>query len=811
MKISYNWLSSHIKTDLEVQKLSEVLTNTGLEVEGIEENGNANNNLDGVVVGKVISLDQHPNADKLRVAMVDIGSGKTLQIVCGAPNIAEEQKVAVATVGSELPTPDGGSFKIKKAKLRGTDSFGMICSEAELGVSDNSDGIWVLEPTHNLGTPLSQLVNNSNSDVQIEIGLTPNRSDAMSHYGVARDLNAALKVLNLKSELTSINTEDFDALKLKGECPIQVEVKEPEMAVRYAGLYLKNIKIKESPEWLQERLKTIDINPMNNVVDITNYILHDLGQPLHAFDADKIADNKIIVQKLAKGSKFKTLDEVERNLNGEELMICDTKEGLCMAGVYGGLDSSVSDSTTKIFLESAYFDPVSVRKAAKAHGLSTDSSFRFERGVDPNMTIVALKKAAMLLIEYADAEIVGDILDIYPTPIEASTVILRYHKIDQLLGERLHREQIKEILKYLDIAIISDTNETLEVSVPAYRADVLREVDLIEEILRIYGYNKISTPDKVSFSIVKHQEKDAQLIENTVAQDLISLGFFEAMNNSVIKLDYQKLFGLNEDTGVQLLNPLSSDLALMRQSMLPGLLENTAYNINRKNTNIKLFEFGKIYNKINGKYTENYRLALLLSGNKTAENWADATTPTNFYSLKGVIYQLLNRLGITDIQEKPNSNSNYSDAITLLSNDIEIANLGIIDKKLAKKMDVDQAVYIAEVDWDNVSKMAMEFNISFKGISKFPSVKRDLALLIDKNIQYKELYNSSSKLGINILKSIQLFDVYEGDKLPSDKKSYAMSFLLQDDQKTLSEHEIEEVMNKLIHNFKTNFKAELRN
>lgn len=770
------------------------------------------NNLEGVVVGKVISVDKHPNADKLNVAKVDVGTGKLLQIVCGAPNIAEEQKVAVATIGSELPTPDGGTFKIKKAKLRGTESFGMICSESELGLSNNNEGIWVLEPSYKIGTPLHELINkNSYSDVQIEIGLTPNRSDAMSHYGVARDLNAALNVLKVKTNLNPIDTKEFDELQINGKCPIEIEIQEPELAKRYAGLYFENIKVKESPEWLQERLKTIDINPTNNVVDITNYILHDLGQPLHAFDADKINDNKIIVQKLPNGAKFNALDEVEYTLNGHELMICDTKEAMCMAGVYGGINSGVTETTTKVFLESAYFDPVSVRKASKSHNLNTDSSFRFERGVDPNMVLIALKQAALLLMKYADAKIVGDIVDFYPNPIEDATVFLRYHKIDQLLGERLHREQIKEILNFLDIKIISESNETLEVNVPPYRTDVLREVDLLEEILRIYGYNKISQPNKVSFSIVKNQEKNEHLFENTIAQNLVSLGFYEAINNSVIKLSDIKTFNLDEKKSVKLLNPLSSDLSVMRQSMLPGLLENTAFNINRKSKNIKIFEFGKVYNQIKGKYIEKYKLSLLISGNKTSDNWTAPTTLTNFFTLKGVVVQILNRLGIFQIEEHPNNEPNYSESLIFKHKNIEVAKLGAISPQLLKKMDIDQKVFVSEIDWEQVCKIAMNYDFKFKEISRFPAVKRDLALLINNEIQYTELFESSKQLNIDVLKSIQLFDVYEGDKLPTGKKSYAMSFLLQNDKKTLSEVEIEEVMNKLIYNFKNNFDAELRN
>lgn len=796
---------------MEVQKIGEILTNTGLEVEGIEQTGSENQNLNGVVVGKVISLEKHPNADKLRVAMVDVGNGTNLQIVCGAPNIEEEQKVPVATVGTVLTAPDGKSFTIKEAKLRGVESSGMICSEAELGISENNDGIWVLEPAYKVGTPIAQLIKKSNTDTLIEIGLTPNRTDAMSHFGVARDLHAALNVLKIKGELLPPNLDAFDEIASSGKNPITVEIKNPELAPRYAGLYLDNIKIKTSPEWLQDRLRTIGLNPINNVVDISNYILHDLGQPLHAFDADKISDKKIIVQTLPAQTKFKTLDGVERELNGSELMICDTKGGMCMAGVYGGLDSGVTETTKSIFLESAYFNPVSIRKSSKFHGLNTDSSFRFERGVDPNMAILALKKAAILLVEHADAKLVGDILDIYPTPIENTQTILRYHKVDQLLGERLHREQIKGILESLDIKIISESNETLEVSIPPYRADVLREIDIIEEILRIYGYNKIKTPEKISFTAVKNQEKNPHRIENTVAQNLISLGFHEAMNNSVVKSEFQSIFGLDESKGVKLLNPLSSDLAVMRQSMMPSLLENVEYNLNRKNSNIKLFEFGKVYQKTAKGHQENYRLAILLSGNKNSENWANPSTKTNFYTLKGTILQILNRLGIQDIQETSQKEANYSDAITLKLKGKELGTLGIVDKKILKKMDVGQDVFFAELDWDLIVATAAEFQLKYKEISKFPAVKRDLALLIDKNIFYKDLFEATQTLKLDLLKSVQLFDVYEGDKLPEGKKSYAMSFVLQNEEKTLSDVEIDGAMNELIRNFQEKFNAELRN
>ncbi|MDD3771888.1 MAG: phenylalanine--tRNA ligase subunit beta [Weeksellaceae bacterium] len=810
MKLSYNWLSTYLNTDLDIHKISEILTNIGLEVEGISATGSQKSSLEGVTVGKVLTLQKHPNADKLKVATVDIGENTVLQIVCGAPNIEEAQKVAVATVGSVLTSPDGKEWKIKEAKLRGVESFGMICSEAELGISENHDGIWLLEPSIKVGTPLKELIKKQDSDYLIEIGLTPNRTDAMSHYGVARDLNAALINLNLKATFQSLTVDEFDKIELKGESPVSVEIKNSESAPRYAGLYLENIQIKESPEWLQNFLKTIGLTPINNVVDITNYILHDLGQPLHAFDAEKITNKKIIVQTSKKGDKFKTLDGVERELNGSELMISDKNGGLCMAGIYGGIDSGVNEQTQSIFLESAYFEPVSIRKSAKFHGLNTDSSFRFERGTDPNMVIPALKKAALLLIEYANAEIKGKIFDFYPIPIQDAVILLRYHKIDQLLGQRLHRETIKNILNSLDIQILSKTDDSIEVIVPPYRADVQREVDLIEEILRIYGYNKIENPEKIAFSVnLKYADK-SQTIENFAAQTLISLGFFEVMNNSVGSLHYQDIFNLNKESGVQLLNPLSSDLMLMRQSLLPGLLENTEYNINRKSSAIRFFEFGKIYNQSEKSYHEQQNLALVLSGNKTIDNWNNSKEKLSFFTLKGIVFSLLNQLGINDIDEKPCTNSIFSEGLQLELSGKNLGILGEVHSKILKKMDIDQSVFYAELDWDFIVKITKEHRTKFKEISKFPSVKRDLALLIDKSVSYADLHQSVKKLNLNSLKSVQLFDVYEGDKLPQGKKSYAMSFTLQNEEKTLNDKEIDEIMQKLIRNFKENFQAELR-
>lgn len=812
MKISYNWLLSHIKTESDIQKIIEILTSTGLEVEGTETTGKQPNHLEGVIVGKVIVIEQHPDADKLRVATVDIGESQPLKIVCGAPNIAQEQKVAVATIGTILTTEQGEPFKIKKSKIRGVESYGMICSEAELGISDKNEGIWILEPSKKIGTPVTDFVKTENTvDIMIEIGLTPNRTDAMSHYGVARDLNAALTSKKINHEFISLSDSEFNDLNINGECPVQIEVKNPELSPRYAGLYFENLTIKPSPDWIQQRLKTIGLNPINNVVDITNYILHDLGQPLHAFDFNKINGGKISVQKLEKGTKFKTLDGIERVLNGEELMICDNAGGICMAGIYGGMGSGVSNQTKSIFLESAYFDPVSIRKSSKNHGLNTDSSFRFERGTDPNMVITALKKAAVLLIKYADAQIKGDLIDIYPRPIPNFQVVLRYHKVDQLLGERLHREQIKEILKSLDIEIVSESNEVLELSVPPYRADVQREADVIEEILRIYGYNNIKTKEKISFSVVKNQEKNQQLIENTVAQTLVANGFYEAMNNSVGKVENLKTFSLNESSSIELLNPLSSDLAVMRQSLLPGLLENSAFNINHKHQDIKLFEFGKTYSKQNNNYSEDYKLALLISGNQSKENWNQPVQKTNFYFLKGIVFGLSERLGIIRPDESPVEHPNFSDALKIEVNGNEIGLVGKIHPKILKKMDVGADVFYAELNWQAIVELSIQTKIKYTEISKFPAVKRDLALLIDKRISYMELHKSVENLKIDSLKDIRLFDVYESNKIAEGKKSYALSFTLQNNQKTMSDIEIDEIMNQLIRNFETVFQAELRN
>lgn len=804
MKISYNWLKTYIDTEVSLDEISAVLTNIGLEVEGVEKVGGAKEYLETVVVGKVLETQPHPNADKLKVTKIDLGDGQATQIVCGAPNVAAGQTVPVATIGTVFP----GDFKIKKSKIRGEESFGMICSEVELGIGEDHSGILVMDDALVAGTPLSTIFVEE-EDYLIEIGLTPNRADAMSHFGVARDLYAAFKAREINGSFTSYNVDAYPTTDF-GSNPIAIEVKDTEAAPRYAGVYLKNITVKESPDWLKNKLRTIGLSPINNVVDITNFILHDLGQPLHAFDADKIEGNKVIVKKLPEGTKFTTLDGVKRTLKGHELMICNKNAPMCMAGVFGGQDSGISNETKNVFLESAYFEPVTIRKGAKAHGLNTDASFRFERGIDPTITVDALKKAVMLLVELADAEIASNITDIYPTAIENFTFDLRLAKVKELLGVEIPEATIKTILSALDIKILNEENGTLSIEVPSYRVDVQREVDIIEDILRIYGYDNIEIPSKFSFSYVPTTSIDPEKTEDFVARQLTAAGFNEAMNNSLTKKEYENVFAYPEGESVEMLNPLSADLAVMRRTLLNGLLENVAFNVNRRNTNVKLFEFGKIYRKLNNAYEEQRCLGIVLSGNYTSESWTGNLRKASFADLKGLVQQIFVRLKIEITAEKAANNDNYTDGIEIFNNEVSLGTIGIINKKLAKKIGVSQEVYFAQLNWDVIIKLANDQKLTYKEISKFPSSRRDLALLLDQTVKYEELYLAARSIKTNILKDINLFDVYEGDKLPAGKKSYALSFMIQDENKTLSDQEIDGVMNKLIKVYQTQFNAELR-
>ena len=799
MKISNNWLKDYIKTDLKTEKIGEYLTDIGLEVEGIEKYESVKGSLEGIVVGKVLTCEQHPNADKLKKTTVDVGNGKILNIVCGAPNVAAGQIVPVAVVGTKIHTKDGNSFDIKEAKIRGEVSQGMICAEDEMGLSDNHGGIMILDETYKIGDDFSKYFELSNDEVY-EIGLTPNRTDAMSHYGVARDLNAFLVSNQMKSEFEKAVSKP---LTIEGTTDFQLEVEDSELCPRYIGAVIENVKVAESPDWLKNRLKSIGLSPINNIVDITNFILHGFGQPLHAFDADKIKGKKVKVGVNKEGTKFTTLDGTERALNGSEIMIKDGENNpMCIAGVFGGQNSGVSNDTKTIFLESAYFNPIAVRKGAKFHGLNTDASFRFERGVDPNNVRTAITHAISMMEEISGGKLVGPLLEHYPKKIEDHYVILRFSKVEQILGTKIHKEKIKEILKSLDINVLNEIQNGLEISVPAYRADVTREIDVIEEILRIYGYNKIDSPQKISFTPVKLSFDDQDALENSWARTLQSNGFNEVMNNSLTTVK-------DETDAVKLLNPLSGDLAFMRTSLMEGLLENADYNIKRKNSDIKFFELGKIYHKREGKYEERKQLAILVSGRNVAENWLQPKSATDFYYLKSYVKILLDKLNL-NIEEKSLEDARFSDALELVSEGKTIARLGKVSPQSLKDADLDQDCFYAEIELETCQSLRSKENLKFVDIPKFNKIRRDLALLIDKNISYNDLYKSAKKNPSKYLKNINLFDVYEGKNLPEGKKSYAMSFELLNEEKTLEEKEISEVMNSLIKSFQKEFSAELR-
>lgn len=810
MKISKNWLNNFISTELKTEKIGDCLTDIGLEVEGIETFENIKGGLEGIVVGKVLTCEKHPNADKLKKTTVDIGNGKVLDIVCGAPNVEAGQTVPVATVGTKIYAKDGSFFEIKEAKIRGEKSQGMICAEDELGLSDDHGGIMVLdESKYVVGKPFAEYFDIVKDEV-FEIGLTPNRTDAMSHYGVARDLHAYLSTNNLKSEFEKLSSLPLEG---EGEHHFQLEVEDAELCPRYIGAVIGNVTVEDSPEWLQNRLEAIGLSPINNIVDITNYILHGLGQPLHAFDADKIAGKTVKVGVNAAGTSFKTLDGVERKLNGSEIMIKDgDSRPMCIAGVFGGADSGVTSETQTIFLESAYFNPVAVRKAAKAHGLNTDASFRFERGVDANNAKTAITHAIKLIEDLAGGKLVGELLEFYPKKIEGSYVVLRYSMLDQILGIKIHREKVKEILKSLEIEILNEIPNGLELSVPTFKADVTREIDVIEEVLRIYGYNKIEAPQKIAFTPVKLSFDDQDELENSWARTLQSNGFNEVMNNSLTTVK-------DETNAVKLLNPLSGDLAFMRTSLLEGLLGNTIYNINRKNADIKFFELGKIYHrypntnaeevKTKYRYEERKQLALLVSGREKAENWLMPKSETSFYHLKAYVQVLLKRLNVA-VEEVALEDERFSDAIALKVGGKTVVRLGKVAPNLLKNFDIEQDCFYAEIELEAAQSLRTKENFKFVDIPKFNKTRRDLALLLDKDITYSNLYQAAKKNPSKYLKAINLFDVYEGKNLPEGKKSYALSFELLNEEKTLEEKDISEVMNALIKTFTKEFGAELR-
>ena len=808
MKISYNWLKQFLQVDWEENKTSELLTDLGLEVEGIETKESIKGSLEGILVGEVLTCVQHPNADRLKITTVDLGTGDPVQIVCGAPNVAAGQKVPVATIGTTLYDDKGVGFKIKKGKIRGEESHGMICAEDELGLGTSHDGILILNKKLKVGTPAAEVFN-IETDQIFEIGLTPNRADAMSHYGVARDFRAGLIQHGINLELITPSVSDFHVEQRR--LRIDIEVENKDLAPRYCGISIVDVEVKDSPEWIQNRLKSIGITPKNNIVDITNYVLHELGQPLHAFDASKIKGNKVIVKTLAQGTKFTTLDEVERELHSEDIMICDAESNpLCIAGVFGGINSGVSEKTTSIFLESAYFNPVSIRKTAKRHALNTDASFRFERGIDINFAKYALKRAAILIKEYANGKIASDVIDFYPEKIEDFQVFLSYESAFRLIGQEIDKETIKNILASLEIKISSETEGGLGLTIPSYRVDVQREADIIEEILRVYGYNNIKFSHKLNTSISFDSNKDISL-ENIVANQLTTLGFNETMANSLTKEEYSSFSeNLKSEFNVTMLNPLSNDLKVMRQSLLFSGLESISYNLNRKNNSLKLYEFGKTYHKYEKGYQEDKHLTIFVSGARTKDSWTSLTQKSEFFYLKGIVMSILERIGVTNIKTSPVKSDVFSEGIVLSLGKNKLVEFGVIKKKILKEFGIKQEVLFADFDWTSILSISGKKKIKVSMLPKFPSVKRDLALLLDLKITFKEIYDLAFQSERNLLKDVGLFDVYQGDKLPEGKKSYAVSFVLQDNNKTLEDRQIDKIMQKLQQSFEKNLGAVLR-
>ena len=808
MKISYNWLKQFINLDWEAEKTGELLTDLGLEIEGIASYTSIPGGLAGIVVGHVLTCEQHSNADRLKVTIVDIGEEAAVQIVCGAPNVAAGQKVPVATVGTTLYDKEGAPWKIKKGKIRGEVSMGMICAEDELGLGESHEGIMVLDNDLQPGTPFAKVVEVEN-DIIFEIGLTPNRADAMSHLGVARDVKAGLLQKDISLELITPSTTKFivDQRTFKTE----VIVKDNVLAPRYCGINIGGLKVGPSPLWLQNRLKAIGLTPINNIVDITNYVMHDIGQPLHAFDAAKITGNQIQVQKVAAGTKFTTLDGVERTLDAEDLMICDAEKPMCIAGVFGGIESGVSDTTTSIFLESAFFNPISIRKSAKRHGLNTDASFRFERGIDPNITEYALMHAAILITEIAGGEITSDITDIYPKKIEDHQVVLNFENATKLIGQEIPREIIKGILTSLEIKVNNVTETGIGMTIPAYRNDVTREADVIEEILRVYGYNNIKFTEKLNASIAnKNAVEDYEIQDRTAAQ-LAALGFHEILNNSLTSAAYLNASQtLKPEQNVEMLNPLSNDLAVLRQSMLFGALEVASYNTNRKMSDLRLFEFGKTYHNYPSGREEKKHLSLLVSGNKTKHTWSSATATSGFFYLKGIVIATLENLGILQFSEKETKDDSYAEGVSLHTKQGLLVNFGVLKKSITKNFGLEAEVLFADFQWDVVLKTIESKEFVLQAIPKFPKVTRDFALLIDESVAFKDLKNTAFQTEKQLLKEVSLFDVYTGDSLPEGKKSYALSFTLQDENKTLTDKQIDKIMNKLQQRFEKDFAASLR-
>ncbi len=821
MNISYNWLKQYLNINLPAEEVAKALTSIGLEVGAVEDIQSIKGGLEGLVIGEVLTCVDHPNSDHLHLTTVNVEQEEPLKIVCGAPNVAAGQKVVVATIGTTLFDAEG-SFQIKKSKIRGEESFGMLCGEPEIGIGTDDSGIIVLPTDVKTGT-LAKDYYKVENDTVIEVDITPNRIDAASHFGVARDLAAYYALYNPEIKLQKYPVDAFAVQN--NELPIKVTVEDTDACPRYCGLSISGIEVKESPQWMKNYFNAIGLKSINNVVDATNFVLHAMGQPIHAFDADKIAGKHVIVKKLAQGTKFTTLDGIERELSSEDLMICDENGGMCIAGVFGGLESGVTETTKNVFIESAYFNPVSVRKTARRHVLNTDSSFRFERGCDPNNTIYILKFAALLIQNVAGGSVSCDIIDTYPTPIKNKEVDLTYKKVNSLVGKEIGIENIKTILNALEITTIGETEEGLKLSVPTYRVDVEREVDVIEDILRIYGYNNVLPGDSVKSSISYSKKPDSHKLQNLVSEQLTANGFNEILNNSLTKAAYyEKLETYKAENCVKLLNPLSNDLSVMRQSLLFGGLESIAYNRNRRSQDLKFYEFGNCYyfNEQNKKstdetlaaYSEDFRLGMWITGNKFSQTWVRPEEKSSIYELKAYVENILKRLGVNT--SKNFTKENFNNELISEGRRIATANgdtlvsYGLVNSSILKQFDINCEVYYAEINWNKVLHTIRKHSVSAVEISKFPEVKRDLALLVDKNIEFYAIESIAYESERKLLKSVTLFDVYEGKNLEAGKKSYAVNFILQDTEKTLTDNQIDKIMNKIQKNIEDKLGAKLR-
>jgi phenylalanyl-tRNA synthetase beta chain len=796
MKVALSWLKTYIDCDATSAEIATYLTNTGLEVGGIEPYETIKGGLQGLVVGEVLQCEQHPNADRLKKTLVNVGDDTPLEIVCGAPNVAAGQKVVVATVGTELHPISGESFKIKKGKIRGEVSNGMLCAEDEIGLGEGHDGIMVLDGKAVPGTPMASYLKIENDEI-IEIDLTPNRSDAISHLGVARDLLAALKAAGKADETKSVKWPDVSGFKVDQQAEaVKVELKDTAACPRYSGLTIEGVTVTDSPDWLQQRLKSIGLSPINNVVDVTNFVLHEMGQPLHAFDASKISGNKVVVKKLAAKTTFTTLDEVERKLDAEDLMICNEQEGMCIAGVFGGIQSGVTGETTRVFLESAYFEPAGIRKTARRHGLSTDASFRYERGTDPEITVYALKRAASLIKEVAGGKVVGDIIDLYPEPIKRHSFPFYFENCSRIIGQELEPDRIKSILNSLDIEVDEEHTDRLVLTIPSYRTDVTREIDVIEEVLRIHGYNNIDLPTSVRASLPSGNGLDSELLFQKTADLLSASGLNEVMSNSLTKSAYYKD---EAATSVAILNPLSSELDVMRQSMAYGMLETLRYNFNRKQSDFKAFEFGKTYHKRDKGYEEKRYLAIMISGKSEVENWNAGVAKVSFFDLKQLVNKVLQRLGIAanelNVSDAQHAMLDYG--LTYSTGNKTVVNAGKLSAAKCKAMEVEVPVFYAELDWDALVTFAMKQAIQFMPLPKYPTVRRDLALLLDESVRFEQLEQIALQTDRKLLKKVGLFDVYKGKDLEKGKQSYALSFLFRSDEKTLKDKQVDQSIKRI--------------